>query len=168
MAQAQSIEPKAPAETAAPDNAPDEEAAATEALAEDEDAEAEPSAPQPAPAQPARTRILPVESVKTRFGGGTLRGGPQRPTRRHPLRAARLRREALAPALVAKVARNRRRELSATSINAIGLGIFLAGFLQPLVAKTTDAESALRLAFCAMFLIALHLWARHVLGDLED
>ncbi len=168
MAQAQSIEqPKAPAEPAAPESSPEEEAAATEALAEDEDAEAEPAAPQPAPPQ-SRTRILPVESVKTRFGGGTLRGGPQRPARRHPLRAARLRREALAPALVAKVARNRRRELSATSINAIGLGIFLAGFLQPLVAKTTDAESALRLAFCAMFLIALHLWARHVLGDLED
>ncbi len=167
MAQAQSIEPaKAPAEPAAPDSTA-EEAPATEALAEDEDAETEQAPPQPQP-PPSRTRILPVEAVKTRYGPGTLRGGPQRAARRHPLRLARQRRELLAPALVAKAARNRRRELSAASINAIGLGIFLAGFLQPLVAKTTDAESALRLAFCAMFLIALHLWARHVLGDLED
>lgn len=167
MAQAQSIDNnKAAAEPPPPEDAPNDATALPDADADDGDEAEEAPAPAPQP-PPQRTRILPVEAVKTRYTTG-LRNTSPRGTRRHPLRVAKALREKLAPALVAKAARNRRRELSATSINAIGLGIFLAGFLQPLVAKTTDAESALRLAFCAMFLIALHLWAQHVLGDLED
>ncbi len=71
-------------------------------------------------------------------------------------------------ARIGKATRNKRVELEANSVNAIGLAIFLGGFLQPFLQSGWTAATVVQFFFSAIIFLLLHLWAKAILGALED
>lgn len=67
-----------------------------------------------------------------------------------------------------KVARNERRKLRATSLNAIGLAIAAVGVIQPMYSAPFSADLAFRLVASGMIAYLLHERATRWLESLED
>lgn len=69
---------------------------------------------------------------------------------------------------VAKTARNERRKLQATSVNAIGLTALGFGLLQPFLRAEFGARELAIGLLSAIMALGLHVVALHFLRDLED
>lgn len=72
------------------------------------------------------------------------------------------------PAERGKTARNEKRKLVATSINALGLAVIALGTLTPLYNEPWTATLAFRALASAFAGVILHVIARRELRGLED
>lgn len=74
---------------------------------------------------------------------------------------------------VGKAGRNESRKLLATFLNNLGLALFIAGLVQPVLATVTEGRSylisGLWITFAFLLVSATSLWAAHrVVRRLED
>ena len=67
-----------------------------------------------------------------------------------------------------KAARNEQRKLAAQTINAMGLGVFAVGGLQPLFTGHFDVGTALKVAVSATIAYVLRMGGKRSLRGLED
>ncbi len=69
---------------------------------------------------------------------------------------------------IGKAARNERRKLRATTVNALGLAIAAVGVIQPAINSVFSQELVLKLAICATLAYVFHQAARAELATIED
>jgi hypothetical protein len=67
-----------------------------------------------------------------------------------------------------KSARNERRKLLATTLNAVGLAIFALGGLTPIFSGVITVAGMVKAALSTAIFVFAHLGARALLGGLED
>jgi hypothetical protein len=72
------------------------------------------------------------------------------------------------PAPIGKAARNERRKLRATTVNALGLAVAAVGVIQPAINSVFSPELLLKLAFCGIIAYLFHQAARVELATIED